>query len=254
MTGRHRRSIRTDRTPRLAAGAFALGSMFAFPAVASADPAPPPGPVPGMTGAPGDVVYADPPPNLPSSQGLLSPLQQSAGPVEGPAGLPTPMPDMSQGAVNEFVLAQNAAPAAPGTNPDTQHAPNTNALNNSYILPRNVKPAAPGQGQLYDVEPGAENDDITNRQMWQHLWHGYQDGLYKGGFVNRGGKDTLNNPLPGTDPPKGTRIPGLADDSQGPAPDQWHWTPPEPPEGTPPPPGAPAPAAPAAPAPPAPGA
>ncbi|WP_165683428.1 hypothetical protein [Mycobacteroides abscessus] len=255
----------------MAAGAFALGSIFAFPAVAAADPAPPPAPVPGLTGT-NDAYSPDPPANLPPQQGLLSPLEQSTGRGEGPAGLPTPLPDLQQGAVNEFVLAQNNTPSAPGTSPDTQRAPNTNALNNQYLMPQNIKPAAPGQGhspdtqrapntnalnnqylmpqnikpaapgqgQLFDVEPGEENADLTKTEALKHLWHGYQNGQYRGGFVNRGNKETLNQPLPGTAPPPGTRIPGLGDDSQGPPPEQWHWTPPEPPEGA-------APAAPGAP-------
>ncbi len=249
MTGRHRRPARKTSVPRVAAGAFALGSMFAYPAVAAADPAPPPAPVPGMTGA-SDAYQADPPPNLPPQQSLLSPLEQSSGRGEGPAGLPTPLPDLQQGAVNEFVLAQNNTPSVPGTPTDTQRAPNTNALNNQYLMPQNVKPAAPGQGQLFDVEPGEENADLTKIEAAKHLWHGYQNGQYKGGFVNRGMKDTLNEPLPGTAPPPGTRIPGLGDDSQAPPPDQWHWTPPEAPapaDGL-------APGVPAAPVPPAPAA
>ncbi|SHT63455.1 Uncharacterised protein [Mycobacteroides abscessus subsp. abscessus] len=118
MTGIHRRSTRKTSTPRMAAGAFALGSIFAFPAVAAADPAPPPAPVPGLTGT-NDAYSPDPPANLPPQQGLLSPLEQSTGRGEGPAGLPTPLPDLQQGAVNEFVLAQNNTPSAPGTSPDT---------------------------------------------------------------------------------------------------------------------------------------
>lgn len=253
MTGSHRRSTRKTSTPRMAAGAFALGSIFAFPAVANADPAPPPAPVPGMTGT-NDAYSPDPPANLPPQQGLFSPLEQSTGRGEGPAGLPTPLPDLQQGAVNEFVLAQNNTPSTPGTSPDTQRAPNTNALNNQYLMPQNIKPAAPGQGQLFDVEPGEENADLTKTEALKHLWHGYQNGQYRGGFVNRGNKETLNQPLPGTAPPPGTRIPGLGDDSQAPPPEQWHWTPPEPPEGAAAPatPGTPpAPPAPPAPAPPA---
>lgn len=123
------------------------------------------------------------------------------------------------------MLAQNNTPSAPGTSPDTQRAPNTNALNNQYLMPQNIKPAAPGQGQLFDVEPGEENADLTKTEALKHLWHGYQNGQYRGGFVNRGNKETLNQPLPGTAPPPGTRIPGLGDDSQGPPPEQWHWTP-----------------------------
>lgn len=104
------------------------------------------------------------------------------------------------------MLAQNNTPSAPGTSPDTQRAPNTNALNNQYLMPQNIKPAAPGQGQLFDVEPGEENADLTKTEALKHLWHGYQNGQYRGGFVNRGNKETLNQPLPGTAPPPGTRI------------------------------------------------
>lgn len=210
----------------MALSLLTLGPVHTFAAPAYADPGP------GVPGVPG---YGDPselPPDVPPPSTIGSPLAQSTGPAGGPAGLPAALPDLSGNAANEFVLAQNPAPAVPsGAPPENAVVPNLNPLNNQYMLPRNTKPAAPGQGQLYDVAPGDENADNTKTQYLQHLWHGYQDGMWQGTLVGRRPKAELNEPLPGTAPPPGTRIPGLGDDSQGPPPEQWHWAPPEPPEG-----------------------
>lgn len=224
------------------AAALAASALLASAATATADPVEP---------APAPVAPAVPPgpPEPPPASQIGNPLALS-GTDQGPGGIPTNLAIVG----NPNLIGQNptpSAPAAPGADVPVV-TPNTRALNNQYLLPQNLQPAEPGKGEIYGVNPGEENADVSGRDYLGRLVHGVQDGQWRGGIVGRGTKESLNQPLPGTAPPPGTRIPGLGDDSQGPAPDQWHWTPPEAPEGAPPVPGTPPPpTAPPVPAPPA---
>lgn len=228
------------------AAALAASALFSSAETAGADPGEPdPAPAPAPAAPPG-------PPEPPPPSQIGNPLALS-GTEQGPGGIPTNLAIVG----NPNLIGQNpapAAPAAPGVETPVV-TPNTRALNNEYLLPQNLKPAEPGKGEIYGVNPGEEKADISGGDYLGRLVRGVQDGQWRGGIVGRGTKESLNQPLPGTAPPPGTRIPGLGDDSQGPAPEQWHWTPPEAPEGAAPAPGAPpAPAAapaPAAPTPPA---
>lgn len=206
--------------------------LLASVAAAAADPGsepvePGPPAAQAAAAAPGaenpPVAPRGPQPAPPPS-GIGNPLAL-AGSDQGPGGLPGNLPI----AGNPNLLGQNAAPAAPGA-AGPVNTPNLNPLNLQYTLSQNLEPAAPGQGQQYEVEPGHENDDVGKGEYIKRFWHRFQDGQFNGGMVGRRPKEELNQPLPGTAPPQGTRIPGLGDDSQGPAPEQWHWEPPPPPE------------------------
>ena len=201
------------------ASALATAALVANAATSSADPGPAE-PGPSSTTAEQPVAAAGPPP--PSQIG--NPLAL-AGTEQGPGGIPTNLSVTG----DTTLLGQNTAPAAPtGNGPII--TPGTNALNNQYLLPQNLKPAVPGKGEIYEVAPGAENADVTGGDYLKRLWHQYQDGDLKGGLLGRRPKEELSQPIPDTAPPQGTRIPGLGDDSHGPTPEQWHWTPPDQPE------------------------
>ncbi|WP_099051799.1 hypothetical protein [Mycobacteroides salmoniphilum] len=210
------------------AAALAASALFSSAATAGADPGEP-DPAPAPAAAPPPAAPPGPPEPPPPSQ-IGNPLAMS-GTEQGPGGIPTNLSIVG----NPNLIGQNLAPAAPpalgATSPVV--TPNTRALNNQYLLPQNLMPAAPGKGEVYGVAPGEENADVSGGEYLGRLIHGVQDGQWRGGIVGRGTKESLNQPLPGTAPPPGTRIPGLGDDSQGPAPEQWHWTPPDVPEGAP---------------------
>lgn len=204
------------------AAALAAAALLSSATTCAADPGPE---VPDQPIAPVRPPGLPEPP--PPSQ-IGNPLAM-AGTDQGPGGVPAHLGITG----DPSMLGQNVAPAAPGgTGPVT--VPGANALNNQYLLPQNLKPAEPGKGELYGVDPGEEHADVSGGDYLRRLWHQHQDGQLGGGLLGRRPKEELNQPLPGTAPPPGTRIPGLADDSQGPAPEQWHWTPPEQPDNLPP--------------------
>lgn len=203
------------------ASALAAATLVASSATCAADPGvdqPGPPPIPA---APAEPLGPPPPP--PPSQ-IGNPLA-IAGTEQGPGGIPANLSIVGDTAL----IGQNSAPAAPGNSGPITN-PGTNALNNQYLLPQNLRPAEPGKGEIYEIAPGEENADIAGGDYLRRLWHQYQGGQLKGGLLGRRPKEELNQPIPNTAPPPGTRIPGLGDDSQGPAPEQWHWSPPEPPE------------------------
>ena len=203
------------------ASALAAGVLAASSAICAADPG---SDEPGQPPAPASPAGPPAPPMPPPPSQIGNPLAM-AGTEQGPGGIPTNLAITGDTAL----IGQNSAPAAPGgRGPIT--TPGTNALNNQYLLPQNLKPAEPGKGEIFEVSPGEENADIAGSDYLRRLWHQYQGGQLKGGLLGRRPKDELTQPIPDTAPPPGTRIPGLGDDSQGPAPEQWHWAPPEPPE------------------------
>ena len=135
----------------------------------------------------------------------MSPLaQRGATPEERSGGLPvqpfTGNPD------NEYFLAQNPAPEAPG-GPAGGTPPNLTAFNNAYLLPQNLAPSAPGEGQVYDVPPGDENANIAPLDPFRRLHHMHVDGYLKGGLLGQAPQEQLGEPLPGTAPPPGTSVP-----------------------------------------------
>jgi hypothetical protein len=127
------------------------------------------------------------------------------GTEPGPVGGLPSIPDFSGTTPNEYVLGQNPVPQAPGGPPGTPL--HLNPLNNQYLLPQNAKPAAPGQGELYEIAPGEENMDIAPVDYMKRVWHGFQDGQWKGGLLGHTSMDQLGEPLPGTAPPPGTTLP-----------------------------------------------
>ena len=202
------------------AGMLAAGAVFSSSAIAAAEPPPPE--LPGDPAAP-----APPQPGMiPPLGDLMSPLaQRGATPKERSGGLPvqpfTGNPD------NEYFLAQNPAPEAPG-GPAGGTPPNLTAFNNAYLLPQNLAPSAPGEGQVYDVPPGDENANIAPLDPFRRLHHMHVDGYLKGGLLGQAPQEQLGEPLPGTAPPPGTSIPpGLAQFLPDPAP----VDPPPPPAG-----------------------
>ncbi|WP_139360657.1 hypothetical protein [Mycobacterium sp. D16R24] len=203
------------------AAALTAAALVVTAATCEADPGPD---VPEQPIAPVRPPGLPEPP--PPSQ-IGNPLAM-AGTEQGPGGVPTNLGI----AGDPSLLGQNTVPAAPGgAGPVT--VPGANALNNQYLLPQNLMPAEPGKGEIYGVAPGEENADVAGGDYLRRLWHQHQDGQLGGGLLGRRPKEELNQPLPGTAPLPGTRIPGLGDDAQGPAPEQWHWTPPEQPENAP---------------------
>lgn len=167
-------------------GALAVGAVLGTPALAAADPLPPPE-IP---------VDASPPPEPLTYRDALraGPLAQSNDTAPGIAGLP----DLS-GLGPELLLGQTSVPALPGTAPSA--IPNPNALNNSYLLPQNLKPSAPGEGQIFGVDPGQENADIKRRDYLHRLYEMYQAGGLEGGLLGQRPEGQLDQPLP--PPPPG---------------------------------------------------
>ncbi len=201
------------------ASPLAIAALVANVATSSAVPQPEePGPRSVTADQPAATAVPPPPSQIGNPLAL-------AGAEQGPAGIPTSLSITGDTAL----IGQHIAPAAPGSNGPVI-APGPNALNNQYLLPQNLKPSAPGGGEIYEVAPGGENADVAGADYLRRLWHQYQNGDLKGGLLGRRPKEELNQPIPDTAPPQGTRIPGLGDDSHGPAPEQWHWTPPDQPE------------------------
>lgn len=197
------------------ASALATVTWIANATTSSADSGP------GEPGLPPATAEQPAIPALPPPSQVGNPLAL-AGTEQGPGGIPTNLSITG----NTALIGQNTAPAAPGGHGPII-TPGTNALNNQYLLPQNLQPAPPGKGEIYEVAPGEENSDVAGGNYLRRLWHQYQDSELKGGLLGRRPKEELNQPMPDTAPPRGTRIPGLGDDSHGPAPEQWHWTPPD---------------------------
>jgi hypothetical protein len=197
------------------AGAAVLGSLvagaLASAAAAAADTAPEvpnPGIPPGVDllagGNGSQYVPGAPPAGVDPQANILQGLAQN-GTGGGPyAGLPS-RPDTSGATPNEYVLAQNSVPQAPG---GPAGAPvNLNPLFNQYLLPQYEKPAAPGQGPVRDFAPGEENAVIAPGDYMHRLWGQFQQGDYKGGLLGQMPHEQLAEPLPGTAPPPGTTVP-----------------------------------------------
>ena len=223
-----------------AAGLLTVGAAVAFAATAAADPGDPPDP--------GAVVNIDPaappPPSGPNIPGLGAPLgpaglgllEQNGQPAN-PAALGAPP---VTGLDITTVLGQNAVPSPPGGGPGA--IPDLNPFNNQYGIQQCEKPSAPGKCDEFGVAPGDENNDVTNRQWLGRHIDMYRAGMLKGGLLGQMPQEQLGEPMPGTAPPPGARIPqGL---------DQFQPDPAAPPDGAPPPPPGAPPAAPLPPPPP----
>src|SRR6476620_5177308 len=129
------------------ASMLAAGAVIAFPAIAAADPPAPEIPVDPAAPAP------PPPGGIPPLADLTSPLAQS-GTSSQPLSGGLPLQVFSGDHNNEYFLAQNPVPAAPGVasgGPAVATPPNLSPFNNAYLLPQNLVRAAPGEGQVYDV-------------------------------------------------------------------------------------------------------
>jgi hypothetical protein len=171
------------------AGALVAGAMLAASATAGAEPPPP--------GLPADpVVPAPQGPTgmIPPLSTLTSPLAQSgATPETRTGGLPTQ--PFADGPANEFFLAQNPVPEAPGEAPGGA-PPNLTAFNNAYLLPQNLVPAAPGEGQLYDVAPGEEMANIGPLDVLSRVHQMHVDGYLKGGLLGQAPQEQHGEPAP----------------------------------------------------------
>jgi len=219
-----------------ALGFITAGAAVAFAATAAADP-PPPDPA----SAPGDPAAPPPPGSGAVIPGVGAPL--------GPEGLNVLAQRGQDGSLASLgapsqpgmdlatVLGQNAIPSPPGAGPGA--IPNLNPFNNGYGNQQCLKPSAPGQCEEFGVAPGDQNADVSRRQWLGRYIDMQRAGLLKGGMLGQMPQEQLGEPLPGTAPPPGTRIPqGL---------DQFQPDPAAPPDGAPP-----APPAPGAPLPPPP--
>ncbi len=217
-----------------AVSVLALGTAVASMATAVADPPPDPMliPAPPPPGAPPPPPDAPPPPppgptipgmgELPNGLGVLA----QNGTEQNPAALGAPP---VTGLDATTVLGQNPVPSLPNAGPGV--VPNFNVFNNQYGIQQNLVPSAPGQGQLFDVPPGQEYDDVSRREWFGRFIDMQRAGLLKGGLLGQAPQETLGQPLPGTAPPPGTNIPpGLV---------QYLPDPAAPPDAPPPPPGVP---------------
>ncbi|MCG5432434.1 hypothetical protein LV457_09020 [Mycobacterium sp. MYCO198283] len=209
-TGRHRREPRPVGgavARAVAAGALVVGGALAAAATSTADPLPAdPLPAPPVDGPPDPAA---PPAAVPPSASLTNPLAQAGTPgtggLAGAGGLPGGIPDLSGNTNNEFVLAQNAVPSAPGGLGDTH--PELSPFNNGYLLEQNLAPAAPGHGVVYDVPAGQENAPIGPYDWIMRFHHMHVDGYLDGGMLGQRPLETLYEPLPGTVLPPGTGTP-----------------------------------------------
>jgi hypothetical protein len=219
-----------------ALGFITFGAAVALAATAVADP-PPPDPAP----APGDPAAPPPPagpyiPGIGANMGpeglaVLGQRGQDANP--GQLGAPAGITGLDLGSV----LGQNAVPSPPGAGPGA--IPDLNPFNNGYGNQQCLKPSAPGQCEEFGVAPGDQNADVGRRQWLGRYFDMQRAGMLKGGMLGQMPQEQLGEPLPGTAPPPGTRVPqGL---------DQFQPDPAAPPDGAPP-----APPAPGAPLPPPP--
>lgn len=201
MKARVSSAVAKDVISKIAvAGMLVAGAALVSSANASADPPPP--------GLPADPAVPAPPAPIgmiPPLSTLTSPLAQSgASPESLTGGLPTQ--PFTGNPDNEYFLAQNPVPEAPG-GPPGGAPPNLTAFNNAYLLPQNVVPAAPGEGQMYDVAPGEENANLSPLDPFRRMHHMHVDGYLKGGLLGQMPEQQLGEPLPGTAPPPGTAVP-----------------------------------------------
>ena len=171
------------------AGALVVCVMLASSAIAAADP-----PAPGV---PADPTVPAPP----AATGMIPPLSTLTQPLAQSGATPETMtgglPDrpFAGGPDNEYVLAQNPVPEAPGEAPGGT-PPNLTAFNNAYLLPQNLVPAAPGEGQLYDVAPGKEAAAITPLDLLRRVHHMHVDGYLKGGLLGQKPPEEFGEPVP----------------------------------------------------------
>jgi hypothetical protein len=213
-----------------AAGVLALGAAVASAAAAAADPPPPADPLLLPPGAPPPPDAPPPPPPGPSIPGMgqlttgFGVLAQN-GSEQNPAALGAPP---VVGLDQTTVLGQNAIPSVPNSGPGA--VPNLNVFNNQYGIQQNLVPSAPGQGQLFDVPPGQEHDDVSRREWFGRFIDMQRAGLLKGGLLGQMPQQQLGEPLPGTAPPPGTNIPpGLVQFQPDPPPPPDPAAPPPPP-------------------------
>lgn len=175
---------------------LAFGAAVASTATAAADPPPdvPADPAP----PPGPSVPLIGAPLGPNGLSVLA--QNGAPAAPGSLGVPAGL-DVSPGGL----LGQNPVPAVPGGPPGTP--PNLSIFNNAYALPQNEVPSAPSQGTEVGVAPGDENANIS-RLDWLKQWHQlYSNGNLKGALLGQLPQEQLGEPLPGTAPPPGTNTP-----------------------------------------------
>jgi hypothetical protein len=215
-----------------AAGVLALGAAVASAATAVADPPPPADPVlvpPGASPPPPDAPPPPPGPTIPGMGQLTTGFGVLAqtGTAQNQAALGAPP---VVGLDQTTVLGQNPMPSLPNAGPGA--VPDLNVFNNQYGIQQNLVPSALGQGQMFDVPPGREHDDVSRREWFGRFIDMQRAGLLKGGLLGQMPQEQLGEPLPGTAPPPGTNIPpGLV---------QFQPDPPPPPGApSPPPPGAP---------------
>lgn len=196
------------------AGALGVGGALLLPAIAAAEPLPPPiipgeAPPPATVGAP---LAQSGTPNGPGAFRLPdavsgATLAQSGDPNPGPFGLPAVAFDPGQ------VLAQNPVPTAPGVDVGV---PIPMTFDNSFLLSQNDVPSAPGQGAVVGAPPGGSPNALGYLgELHQANISGRLVGI---GFGFRP-KEQLGEPLPGTAPAPGIPIPpGLGEDLPAPPP------------------------------------
>lgn len=139
-------------------------------------PGPLPAPLPAEAPAPtGQTIV---PPGFMTSLGNV--LAQSGSDKAGPLGLP----DMSSHGV-DFLLAQNWAPAAPGSGTLAGIYP-MNPWEANYLLPQTVSPALPGQGTpAPGIGPDADSPGTGRIAMLRRLHEMWAAGELKGSLLGQ---------------------------------------------------------------------
>lgn len=234
-TDSHRR--RKSAANITAVGLMTVGAAVALAATAAADPDPDPPPAPVFIDP-----AAPPPPATPPLPGFGAPLGPAGmdvlaqnGQVSNPGALGAPP---TIGLDSTTILGQNPLPSAPGANPGA--IPDLSPYNNGYGIGQCAKPSAPGKCDQFGVAPEDQNSDAPSHQWFGRYVDLYRAGLLKGGMLGQVPQEQLGEPLPGTAPLPGTRIPQGLDQFQPDPAAPPPGAPPGPP-GAPPPPGAPLP-------------
>lgn len=144
----------------------------------------PPAPLPAEAAAPTQRII---PPDI--GQSLGNALAQSGSEKVGLFGLP----DISAHG-GDLLLAQNQAPAAPGSGQVAGIYP-LNAFQSNYLLPQYETPAVPGQGTLAPgIGPDADNPGTGRIAFLRRLHEMYAAGELKGSLLGQ-------MPLEAWDPP-----------------------------------------------------
>ncbi|MGV1087296.1 MAG: hypothetical protein ACOYBX_04880 [Mycobacterium sp.] len=194
----------------LCAAALALGPALLSAALLPAGPAwaddtaVPPGPLPAESAAPTQRIV---PPDVVGSLGNA--LAQSGSEKVGLFGLP----DISANG-GDLLLAQNAAPAAPGSGQLAGIYP-LNAFQSNYLLPQYVTPALPGQGVAAPgIGPDADDPGTGRIAFLKRLHDMYAAGELKGSLLGQLPLDAWDpvtdgtaGPIPPAGPPPAVSIP-----------------------------------------------